>query len=64
MQVAVPIVGRGARASGRSYAKVDFIPHRRSEADSKADVDDILMRQKHFRPAHVKAVSTDSEKDK
>lgn len=63
-QVAVPSVGRGGGGSGRSYAKVDFIPHRRSEHSSKADIDDIVMRQQHFRPAHVKAVSTEAEKDK
>ena len=63
VQVAVPSVGRGG-GGGRNYSKVDFIPHRRSEHSSKAEIDDIVMRQQHFRPAHVKAVSTEAEKDK
>lgn len=61
-KVNVPTVGRGG--GGRTHSKVDFIPHRRSESSSKAEIEDINMRQQHFRPAYVKAVSTEAEKDK
>jgi hypothetical protein len=61
-KVNVPSVGRGS--GGRAYSKVDFIPHRRCEHTSKAEIDEIVMRQQHYRPAHVKAVSTEAEKDK
>ena len=61
-KVSVPVVGKGG--SGRSYSKVDLVPHRRSESNSKAEIEDIAMRQHHFRPAHVKAISTDAEKEK
>jgi hypothetical protein len=66
-KVSVPAVGRGGGGGGgggRAFSRVDFIPHRRSEGASKAEIDDIVMRQQHFRPAHVKAVSTDAEKEK
>lgn len=62
-KVMVPVVGRGS-GNKPKYSKVDFIPHRRSETTSKAAIDDIVMRQQHFRPAHVKAISTDDEKEK
>lgn len=61
-KVVVPLVGKGG--GRKQYSKVDFIPHRRSQHSSKAEIDEIVMRQQHFRPAHVKAVSTDAEKDK
>jgi hypothetical protein len=62
-KVTVPSVGGGSSLS-RTYAKVDIIPHRRSEKNSKAEIDEIMMRQFHYRPAHVVALSTDAEKEK
>ena len=30
----------------------------------KKEIDDIVMRQNHYRPGHVRAVATDAEKDR
>ncbi len=40
------------------------IPRRKNAGEIKAELDEIQMRQRYYRPAHVKAVSSDSEKDR
>lgn len=60
VKIDVPKLSKKAQ----SVALVDCIPHRRSESLSRAEIAEINMRQAHYRPAHIKAVSTDSEKDR
>lgn len=43
---------------------VDLIPHRKSADVIKHELDDIKMRQERYRPANVKPISSDLEKDR
>lgn len=43
---------------------VDYIPHRRQETVIRAELDDIKMRQTHYRPAHTHAISSETEKQR
>mmetsp|Transcript_10090 Transcript_10090/g.10568 ORF Transcript_10090/g.10568 Transcript_10090/m.10568 type:complete len:248 (+) Transcript_10090:50-793(+) len=61
VNINVPQVGKGKK---QSYSAIDYISHRKNENVIKAEIDDIVMRNSHYRPAHQKAISTESEKDK
>lgn len=47
-----------------SIKPVDLIAHRRSAEVIRAELDEIKMRQEHYRPANTKATSSDSEKER
>lgn len=60
IDVPVPTGGR----KPRKFNAVDFIPHRRAEENIQLEIDEIKMRQSHYRPAHSQAYSSAEEKDK
>lgn len=41
-----------------------YVPQRRPAAEIKAELDEIEMRKRHYRPAHQRATSSDTEKVK
>jgi hypothetical protein len=43
---------------------VDFIPKRKPQDIINKEIDVIRMKQEHYRPAHVKPISADYEKDR
>lgn len=57
----IPKVGQNKK---QTYSAIDCISHRKNETIIKAEIDDIVMRNSYYRPAHQRAISTDSEKDK
>eukprot|EP01041_Mallomonas_annulata_P003192 gene3192-6301_t len=63
VHVAVPKLG----GKGTTYIPppmIECIPKRRSETSIKRELDDMKMREMHYRPAHIKPVSIDSEKER
>lgn len=60
IDVPVPTGGR----KPRKWAAVDLIPHRKAGNTIQTELDDIRMRQAHYRPAHSQAYSSAEEKDK
>jgi hypothetical protein len=57
--------GRTARDDEFSSLKpVDLIPKRRSAEHIKSEMEDIKLKQERYRPAHVKPISSESEKEK
>lgn len=47
-----------------SLKAIDVIPKRKSADTIKVELDDIKMRQERYRPAHVKPISSDAEKER
>ncbi len=63
VKIAIP------KPTGRSVEQenikpIDYIPKRKGAAAIQHDLDDIRMRQEHYRPAFVKPVAIDAEKDR
>ena len=52
------------KSSAPKIAPIDYIPKRKPEIAIKRELDDMKMRDMHYRPAHTKAVSTEYEKDR
>lgn len=46
------------------YKAIDFVPKRKSADVIKHEIEDIRMRQERYRPAHVKPIHSDMEKDR
>mmetsp|Transcript_16687 Transcript_16687/g.18068 ORF Transcript_16687/g.18068 Transcript_16687/m.18068 type:complete len:257 (+) Transcript_16687:105-875(+) len=46
------------------YKAIDFVPKRKSADVIKQEIDDIRMRQERYRPAHVKPIHSEMEKDR
>mmetsp|Transcript_21438 Transcript_21438/g.31061 ORF Transcript_21438/g.31061 Transcript_21438/m.31061 type:complete len:244 (+) Transcript_21438:107-838(+) len=61
VNVAVPKCGKPSMGP---ISAINCVPRRRQEALIKDEIQDITMRKNHYRPAYVKPVSTDAEKDK
>jgi hypothetical protein len=61
VNLTVPQVGKAKR---QTYSAIDCVPKRRNESLIKNEIDEIALRNSHYRPAHTRAVSTDAEKDK
>ena len=71
VQVAVPrTTGRqGSQVDltidSNEYLKpIDVIPRRKAAEVIKHEIDDIKMRQEHYRPAHSRNISSDAEKER
>jgi hypothetical protein len=70
--VAPRLSGRRASSSGADDIDADrapstngvYVPQRRPAAEIKAELDEIEMRKRYYRPAHQRAVSSDTEKVK
>ncbi len=43
---------------------IDCISRRKNESNIKEEIEDIQMRQKHYRPAHTRLISGENEKEK
>jgi hypothetical protein len=43
---------------------VDFIPRRRQETAIRAELEEIQLRQNHYRPAYTQAISSEAEKQR
>ena len=50
--------------SATCASKVNNIPRRKGAQEIKAEIDEINFRNKHYRPAHTQAVSSEAEKDR
>lgn len=61
--VAVPKLGKH-HDEAENLKPVDLIAHRRGADVIKAQIDDIKMRQEHYRPAFTKPVSSEAEKER
>jgi hypothetical protein len=61
VHVAVP---KRKQSSSSLIPLIECIPKRRSESVIKKEIDDIKTREMYYRPAHVKPVSTESEKNR
>lgn len=61
VKVAVP---KPVSKIGVTGAMIDYAPRRKPEAAIKEELDEIQMRQNYYRPAHVKPISSESEKDR
>lgn len=61
--VSVPKLGRDHAEENRPKP-VDCIARRRNAEAIKAELDEIKLRQEHYRPAFVKPVSSDLEKER
>mmetsp|Transcript_21888 Transcript_21888/g.30100 ORF Transcript_21888/g.30100 Transcript_21888/m.30100 type:complete len:242 (+) Transcript_21888:167-892(+) len=61
VSLAVPKV---ATKVTESLKPVDYIPKRRSAEKIKEELDDIAMRNTHYRPAHIKPTSSEYEKER
>jgi hypothetical protein len=58
--------GRGGKENDEfsSLKPVDFIPKRKSADSIKVEMDDIRLKQERYRPAHVKPISSEAEKER
>jgi hypothetical protein len=58
--------GRGGKENDEfaSLKPIDFIPKRKSADTIKVEIDDIRLKQERFRPAHVKPISSEPEKER
>lgn len=63
VKVAVP-KPTGRSAEQENIKPIDYIPKRKNLTMIQQDIDDIRMRQEHYRPAFVKPVAVDAEKDR
>jgi hypothetical protein len=54
----------GKDASGTQVHAVDLISKRRSADSIKVEIEDIRLKQSHFRPAYIQPISSDAEKDR
>lgn len=71
-RVAVPAPRLTGRPGNSEYSdSIDaelgvgrYIPSRRSASEIKAELDEIEMRRRHYRPAHVQPISSDKEKER
>jgi hypothetical protein len=61
VNVNVPQVGKSKR---QSYSAIDCVARRRNESVIKTELDEISLRNSHYRPAHTRAISTEAEKEK
>lgn len=61
VKVAVP---KPASKIGVTGSMIDYVPHRKPEAAIKEEIDEIQMRKNYYRPAYVKPISSESEKDR
>lgn len=57
----IPQVGKTKR---QSYSAIDCVARRRNEAVIKTELEEISLRNAHYRPAHTRAISTEAEKEK
>lgn len=64
VNVAVPKPTGSHHFPDDGFKPVDLIPKRRSAETIKTELDDIKLRQERYRPAHVKPISSDMEKDR
>jgi hypothetical protein len=68
VNVAVPKVCGRPSSEGlentENIKPIDLIPKRKSASVIQVELDDIKMRQERYRPAHVKPISEDREKDR
>jgi hypothetical protein len=64
VKVAVPKPVGNRHENQENIKPVDYIPRRRGVASIQQELDDIRMRQEHYRPAFVKPVSVVAEKDR
>lgn len=62
VKIAKPTFGK--KSADQIIHPVDTLARRRSESVIKAELDDIKMRQNHYRPAFRQAISSDQEKDR
>jgi len=62
--VSIDVPKPSSKSTGRSYAMIDCIPRRKNENAIKSEIEEIKMKQMHYRPAYVKPISTESEKDR
>ena len=61
MKLSIP---KPSQKNANDIALIDCVPRRRTEAVIKAELEDIHMRQMHYRPAYVKPISTEDEKER
>eukprot|EP01031_Cornospumella_fuschlensis_P027543 gene27543-33267_t len=62
--VAVVVPKPVRKDSEENLKPVDLIYHRRNANQIKTELDEIKMRQEHYRPAFTKAISSDAEKER
>jgi plasmid stabilization system protein ParE len=70
--VAPRLSGRRVSSAGADDLDADrapgaggvYVPQRRPAAEIKAELDEIEMRKRYYRPAHQRAISSDTEKAK
>ncbi|RYH02975.1 hypothetical protein EON65_47385 [archaeon] len=63
-QVSIAVPKPARRDSEENLKPVDLIYHRRNADQIKTELDEIKMRQEHYRPAFTKAISSDAEKER
>lgn len=64
VNIAVPKNFNSGKERGESVKAIDVINRRRSADSIKAEMDEIKLRQTHFRPAYVQPISGDAEKER
>lgn len=64
VKIAVPKPIGNKSGQQENIKPVDFIPKRKGVATIQQELDDIRMRQEHYRPAFVKPVAVEAEKDR
>ena len=58
------VVPKVAIRAAESIKPIDIIPKRRNAEKIKEELDDIVMRNTYYRPAHIKPSSTEYEKER
>lgn len=51
-------------SNNENFHPVDYLMKRRNKSVIDVEIDDMKMRDRHYRPAHFKAISSDYEKEK
>eukprot|EP01035_Chromulina_nebulosa_P018998 gene18998-24816_t len=64
VKVLVPKVNGKTSNNENNEAVINVIPRRKPESEINKELDDIRMRQAHYRPAYAHAITSDAEKDR
>lgn len=62
--IAVPKLSGRTESEQENIKPIDIIPKRKNLSAIQVELDDIRMRQEHYRPAHVRPIHSEAEKDR
>lgn len=60
----VPRLNGGRKSDSEPMGLIDIMPKRRNADKIKDEIDEIVMRNTNYRPAHTRNVTSDAEKDR